>query len=260
MSDSDENLLSRDDDDVEVVETSNHTSTSEPNIVSSDPTNSSSSSTNNESDLDPARVLAALCAGSPDSEVLHCLRTYSSVNTLKRQTAVFNKFTVSILRKASDYLNIVTDGMKKPNIIHVLICRIQNLLPETCHDCKATYVTDLNATPLLACHKCGQEVHRPCFLAKLGKEEASDVDFDSLINPLGLPGIHYFCPSCEEEMIPPDNLKKVVTLKKAKSPSSSVAKVLCDPKTVNTVSEDNPIKTNALEKPVHSPPAVYDPR
>ena len=239
-----------DDDDVMVVETSNQT-TCESGLDTSNPTN-------NESDLDPARVLAALCAGSPDYEVLHCLRNYSSANTLKRQTVVFNKFNVPTLKKTSDYLNIVTDGLKKPNLIHVLICRIQNLLPETCFDCKATYVTDLNSTPLLACHKCGQEVHRPCFLAKLGIEEASNADLDSLINPLGLPGIHYFCPGCEEEMIPPDNLKKVKTLTKAKPRPSPVAKVLCDPKIVNTVSEVILKETNAFEKPNQSSSAVND--
>ena len=75
--------------------------------------------------------------------------------------------------------------------------------------CKETYVTELNSNPLSAFHKCGQEVHRPCFLAKLGLEDASNVNIDSLINPLGLPGIHYFGPDCEEEMIPADDLKKL---------------------------------------------------
>ena len=38
-----------------------------------------------ESDLDPVRILASLCANAPDYEVRDCLRKYSLEFSLKRQ-------------------------------------------------------------------------------------------------------------------------------------------------------------------------------
>ena len=151
--------------------------------------------------LDPKIILASLCAKAPDLEVRDLLRTYSPDNTLKYQTGLFNKWKKSILLRCAEYLKVINTQLRKPDIIHSIICKIQNLLPDECQVCKKKYVFTLEELPFLACHKCGQEVHKPCFEAKIGVN-SDCVDIKSLINPLNLPGIHYLCHACETNIIP----------------------------------------------------------
>ena len=105
-----------------------------------------------------------------------------------------------MLVKTAKYLNINSD-MNKPPLIHNIICKIQNLLPDTCIICQEVYCSKLEDTPFMACHVCGQEVHRPCFMKLLGMNEATVCPE---INPHNLPGLHYLCPECEKSIIPPD--------------------------------------------------------
>ena len=151
---------------------------------------------------DPVRILAALCANAPDLEVRDCLRKYSCENSLKRQKSVFNTVNKPVLVKCASYLHLATDGKNKPDIIHSLICKIQNLLPDVCQICSETYVSDISEPSLLACELCGQEIHKKCFLTKLGLADIEGKDVFNLVNPLGIPGIHYFCNECEKEVIP----------------------------------------------------------
>ena len=153
-------------------------------------------------DLDPVRILASLCAHAPDYEVRDCLRKYSTEFSLKRQKSTFNSVTKSVLIKTAEYLHISTGKLNKPDIIHLLICKIQNLLPDICQICKTSYVCNINDPPFLPCSLCGQEVHRDCLLAKLGLTSVDGANIDKLINPFELPGFHYFCGECEKATIP----------------------------------------------------------
>ena len=142
------------------------------------------------------------------------MRKYSCHFSLKRQTSVFNSFTKPVLAKSAEYLNLRIENLKKPDIIHALIVKIQNLLPDTCQICKESYVSRIDDSPFLACELCGQEVHKQCFLNKLGLTGTECLAITSLINPHQLPGIHYFCGECEKEVVPDDSPSigpKVVT-------------------------------------------------
>ena len=175
-----------------------------------------------------------------DYEVRDCIRKYSLDFSLKRQKSVFNAINKPILVKTSTYLNILTENLKKPEIIHLLICKIQNLLPDTCQICKEKYVSDIKDPSFLACELCDQEVHKACFMAKLGLTSDKGVDLHKLLNPYNLPGIHYFCSECENDVVPPNN--------------SNTPSLLSVNSTLEDVSDDtpqtsaNPTKSSSYEQ------------
>ena len=102
-------------------------------------------------ELDTVRILASLCANAPDYEIRDCLRKYSPDFSLKRQKSAFNTVTKAILVKSAEYLNIVTEKLNKPDIVNLLICKVQNLLPDICQLCNASYVSKIDDPPLLSC-------------------------------------------------------------------------------------------------------------
>ena len=142
-------------------------------------------------------VLGSLCSNATDSEVRDCLRKYDIKHTLGLQKRVLNKFNKDVLVKTAQYLEVSTDGLLKPAVVHSIIVRIQNLLPDTCQICNEKYKFSIGEKPFLACNICGQEVHKQCFQVLLGIETC-----DVNINPHNLPGIHYLCQACEEKIIP----------------------------------------------------------
>ena len=158
------------------------------------------SETLNEHESAP-HILASLCAKAPDNEIRDCLRRYNPSHSLKQQKSSLKPVIVKTLAKTAKYLNINSDMNKDP-LIHNIICKIQNLLPDTCKICQEVYCSKLEDNPFLACHVCGQEVHRPCVMKLFG---ISDATVCPEINPHQLPGLHYLCPECENEIIPPDD-------------------------------------------------------
>ena len=57
----------------------------------------------------------------------------------------------------------------------------------------------LDETPLLLCEICGQGSHNECILQTLGIQTANTVNPAqawTIINPTGLPGLHYMCGAC----------------------------------------------------------------
>ena len=63
----------------------------------------------------------------------------------------------------------------------------------------------LDETPLLLCEICGQGSHNEYILQQLGIQTYNTVNPDqawTMINPTGLPGIHYLCGACEDGTIP----------------------------------------------------------
>ena len=128
------------------------------------------------------------------------MRKYDTNHTLGIQKRVFNKFNKEVLVKTANYLEVSTDGLLKPAVVHSIIVRVQNLLPETCQVCHEKYKFSIGEKPFLACKMCGQEVHKQCFQVLLGIT-CDDAD----INPHKLPGIHYLCQACEDKIIPKNN-------------------------------------------------------
>lgn len=153
-------------------------------------------------------VLANLCAQAPDTTIRNTLRNYKEDMSTAQLTKAFKKVDKATLVNTLQYLNV--DGQSAYNkdaVVLNLICRIQNLLPDTCNICEEMYCTLVDETPLLKCSICGQGAHTPCILHLLhvNEEEKDNFcqdDVKHMINAPGIPGIHYLCKACEKNVIP----------------------------------------------------------
>ena len=143
----------------------------------------------------------------------------------KAPDSVFNAFNKPVLEKTALYLKIDTTNLKKPEIIHLLICKIQNVLPDTCQICNESYVSEINDPSFLACDLCGQEVHKQCFMRRLGISSIDGVDVYKLINPFQLPGFHFLCGECEKDVIPVSSNSKLAW----KQPNLTTKSVVSSP-------------------------------
>jgi len=153
---------------------------------------------------DPATILASLCVNAPDAEARDLLRRYDHDKAYSKNITSLKAVKKDIIVRTAEYLNIETKNkdnenkeMKKDDIIHELICRIQNLLPDECQICNKSYKSNIEDPPYLSCDVCGQEVHKPCFMKLLKITDSSELPN---LNPHNLPGIHYFCKECEKEV------------------------------------------------------------
>ena len=52
----------------------------------------------------------------------------------------------------------------KKALAHLIICKIQNLLPDNCSVCNCQYRISLHESTILECVVCGQGVHKSCWL------------------------------------------------------------------------------------------------
>ena len=174
-------------------------------------------------------LIAELCLIAPSESVKNCLRIYDYFkSTAKIESDMYQNCTKAILVETANFLKIRNVELKnKEPLTHLIVCRIQNLLPDNCGICKERYSVKLLDTPLLECAICGQEVHRKCFMSLVKAampsedEEVQDLDvnkFQALSNPLKLPGIFYICNACQVATIPDEDtgnskIKKKVSKK-----------------------------------------------
>ena len=170
-------------------------------------------------------LIAELCLIAPSESVKNCLRIYDYFKTTaKIESDMYQNCTKAILVETANLLKIRNAALKnKEPLTHLIVCRIQNLLPDNCGICKERYSVKLLDTPLLECAICGQEVHRKCFMslvkAAMPSEdnELQDLDatkFQALFNPLQLPGIFYICKACQVTTIPDEETGNSKTKKK----------------------------------------------
>ena len=202
-------------------------------------------------------LIAELCIDAPNDAVKFCLRSYQPGKRTNQIEKDINQSKKGVLLETSKFLRIPNcEGKTKNDLSRLILCRIQNLLPDDCGVCKNRYSIKLEECPLLECAICGQGVHRECWsnLLSLGSN-ASNCTYDNniviseYVNPLKLPGIHYICAACEETTIPRDEGKQQ-TSNKPKAPvnddqdaSSNVTDVLQPPKvnlTENTSTQLEP--------------------
>ena len=142
------------------------------------------------------------------------------------------------------------ESKNKTQLSHLILCRLQNLLPDDCGICNKRYSVKIEESPLLECSICGQGVHEECWSNLLSAaSSASDplIDQTDLIkkclNPFNLPGVFYICPACEETTIP---LEEENTKSKKKD---NLPKKLPTPETVPPV--DLNVDTSSLnENPI----------
>ena len=155
------------------------------------------------------KILASFCVDATSVEVRNCIRLYSERNSYKQQCSAFSTMSKQIIIETLLYLGANHKHWNdhlKTFCVSELIYRIQCLLPEDCSICKNSYTIKNGDPSLLSCRVCHQEVHAQCYLPLL---KASDNKLLAKVI-LGIPGLHFLCPSCEEDFIPGDDggLKK----------------------------------------------------
>lgn len=160
-------------------------------------------------------ALAEICQAAPNNKIRDCLREYDPKLSAAQLHKKFNKLDKDTLVETLEYLNVPNQSEYTKDAVRLnLIIRIENLLPEECNICKEMYCIKLSDTELLKCAMCNQSAHAKCLSAKFGIEESLLLDLGpdeikKYINPHGLPGIHYFCSSCEESNIPSEENGKL---------------------------------------------------
>ena len=108
-------------------------------------------------------LIAELCIGTSDDDIRACLRSYQYGKTLDHLERDVKKSTKQVLIETAKYLKISDPThLTKPVIAHLIICRIQNLLPDDCALCHSRYRVDIQEVSFLKCAICGQGVHRQC--------------------------------------------------------------------------------------------------
>lgn len=162
-------------------------------------------------------LIANLCLNASTEDIKFCLRIYEYDKSISQIQKDMEKQRKPILRETSKYLRIPHFELKtKEALAHLIICRIQNLLPDDCALCRKRYSINILETPLLECAICGQGVHRKCWiqLAKsksLLNQVTNDTmnadTFQGIFNPLNLPDLYYICTACKDNTIPESEAK-----------------------------------------------------
>eukprot|EP00111_Clytia_hemisphaerica_P012671 TCONS_00037269-protein len=142
------------------------------------------------------------------------------------------KEKLDTLKETANFLKVPKYNEKtKRSLSHLIICKIQNLLPDNCSICNRRYKIGLMELPILEYAVCGQGVHKPCWLNlatiptnNTNIDEDTDAElFKSLYNPLNLPGMFYICHACQPNTIPSDsdsdNKRKKKKITKDAAPS-----------------------------------------
>ena len=153
-------------------------------------------------------ILAELCVKAPNHSVRDCLRKYDPSKQQWQITRAFDAELKSVLVETLDYLGVPDMNKYLAKALpNELFCRVQNLLPDTCHLCKAKYCLKINDKPVVSCVKCGQGCHNECILKIINKTEddlaeLTSIEREALINPHSTIGLFYVCGPCQESTIP----------------------------------------------------------
>lgn len=171
------------------------------------------STASNQAD-EQSTVIAEICAGAPTDAVRDCLRKYDPKKTSWHIERDLKKDRKEVLVAALDYLGLPNMNQYKAEALpHELVCRIQNLFPDTCQFCKQSYCIKLDDKPILSCIKCGQGCHKTCVLQIIGKEEEDLQEANNfgehLANPYSALGLFYICHVCQKDVIPQKETLKV---------------------------------------------------
>ena len=101
-------------------------------------------------------IIAGLCAEATESEIRDCLKLYNPKNSNAKHKAELNKCNKPLIVTTLEFLAVTEqDQYNKPTCINSLICRIQNLLPDTCNICDSEYCVKRDEISLLSCEICG---------------------------------------------------------------------------------------------------------
>lgn len=186
-------------------------------------------------------VIAELVVQSTSQDVTNVLRLYKAEMTTAQLTKVFDSKPKPHLIDTLTFLG-VTDQQEfvKPAVISKLISRIQSYFSDHCSMCDTEYSIKLGEITYLECAICGQGIHLPCLARKLGKnmdelKTLTPAEIRNLIDPHGLPGLHYLCSYCAHDVIPNPNAGRLKTKKEPKAKK---------PKVSHSQMDDEPADTN----------------
>ena len=158
-------------------------------------------------------LIAELCIHAPSDSVKFCLRNYEYGKSLQALHSRFEKVKRDALCETARYLKLPNVEKTNKALAHLIVCRIQNLLPDNCSLCTERYRVSNSEPAFLDCAICGQGVHKQCWLnianIALSPEEvptkSTAKEFERLWNPLRLPGIFYICSACQPTTIPSED-------------------------------------------------------
>ena len=153
------------------------------------------------------QIIAALCAEAPSVIIRNCLRKYEQSKTSWQIERAMSAEKKATLVETLTYLGVPNmANCNKTGLPHELVCRVQNLFPDTCGLCNESYCVKLNDKPIVSCARCGQGCHNKCVLQLLGKTEDDLTETnkfgETLLNPYAAIGLFYFCSHCKKEAIP----------------------------------------------------------
>ena len=167
----------------------------------------------NQAKADVDELIAELSLKCRELEVKHNLMIYQYGRSTTDLAKRFNNLRKKQLSKLLEFLNNNVINLPVPtlknDIINDIICRIQNLLPDICGMCNQRFKLKFNEAPILQCARCFQSSHREC-VQKIIENSQVNIQIEELntsneillYNPNNIPGVHYFCKACSEELIP----------------------------------------------------------
>ena len=219
------------------------------NLIANNPEND----TENEKQSEIEDLIAELCLSAPSENVKFCLRNYEYGKPLQTILRDFEKVKREPLRDTAQYLRLPNVDKTKKALAHLIVCRIQNLLPDKCFLCNEHYRISNTEVPILECAICGQGVHKECWVDIASTmmnpndipEELNADTFKALFNPLKLPGMFYICNACQPTTIPSDetgNYKR-----KNKSSTTAEKQPLLPQTQVNSNEKENPLQLERQE-------------
>ena len=202
-----------------------------------------------------AHIIAQLCADAPNETVRNCLRKYDITKTEWQIETLLKKDRKDTLLETLTYLGLQDmSHYKVDSLRHELICRVQNLLPDTCHLCNQTYCISLADKPIMSCMRCGQGCHNSCVLQLMniseGELNESNKFGADLVNPYAATGLFYICGHCQPEIVP----QKAVLMctKKGRGPAKNRSSASSSNTTVNADTETSPQDTENNDEVVNT--------
>ena len=153
------------------------------------------------------QIVASLCAAAPSDAIRNCLHKYVPTKHGFQIEAAFKQEKKQTLVATLAYLRVPDMNQYKADCLpHELLCRVQNLFPDSCHLCQQEYCVALQDNPIASCANCGQGCHNACVLQLLGiseddLNEANEFGL-SVLNPYAKVGLVYLCGACQKDVLP----------------------------------------------------------
>ena len=202
-------------------------------------------------------IIADLCASAPTTTIRDCLRKYDPLKTSWQIENSLKSEKKGVLVETLEYLGLANmNEYKSAALPHELVCRIQNLFPDTCDLCKQSYCVKLGEKPIISCVRCGQGCHNQCILQLIGKSDGELTESNQfgsdIVNPYATIGLFYICSPCQREVIPNKGDLKTKQSKKSNPPDEEIVSIPAGNDRTGVIRRDSNVSTISNEHPVHA--------